>query len=195
MKIHSGTDDQCRPQSTLGFVLCAFFSLLCVAAPARQVSAQGYDLGNDEFSVRLPGKPEYDEQLAQTHPSYHAYRVTTGGVHYFILLMGRRASVRKGYEHQTWALKGHSIGYIAGFKRESEQDGIRVDLTFDRDLKLNGFPGKQFRIVSSDGPGVVRFYATDRFLYTLQVRGATEEDRAVKGFFESFRIVRQRNTR
>lgn len=191
MRAHSMTDVRRRAKRTLDFVFCAFFSLLCFAAPPHQVSAQGYALSNDEFSVRLPEKPEYDRQVAQTYPNYHAYRVNVGDVHYFILLMVRNPSVRKGYEHQAWALKGHSIGYNAGFKRESERDGISVDVTFDRELRLNGFPGRQFRIVSSDGPGVIRFYATDHSLYTLQVRGATEEDRAVKAFFDSFRLVRR----
>ena len=187
MKTHSTKDDRCRA----GFVAYAFFSLLCFAAFPQQVSAQGHELSNDEFSVQMPGKPEYDKETNQTHSNYHPYRVSVADVHYFFLLMVRNPSVRKGYEHQALVLKGHSIGYNAGFKRESEMDGISVDVTRDRELRLNGFPGTQFRIVSSEGPGVVRFYVTDRFIYTLQVRGATEEDRAVKAFFDSFTLRRR----
>jgi hypothetical protein len=185
------TDGRRRAKRTLDFVFCAFFSLLCFAASPHQVSAQGYDLSNDEFSVKMPEKPEYDREFAQTYPNYHAYRVNVGDVHYFILLIVRNSSARKGYEYQALTLKGHSIGYNAGLKRASERDGISVDVTFDRELRLNGFPGRQFRIVSSDGPGLIRFYSTDRCLYTLQVRGATEQDRAVKAFFDSFKLVRR----
>jgi hypothetical protein len=49
----------------------------------------------------------------------------------------------------------------------------------------------QFRIASTDRPGVLRFYVTDRFIYTLRVLGATESDPAVKAFFDSFKFVPQ----
>lgn len=174
------------------FTAFSFFLLLCFTGSHQRVAAQAYDLSNDEFSLTFPGKPEYDKEFNRAYPSYHPYRVTVDGLHYFFLLMERNSTVRKGYEHQAWALKGHSIGYNAGFKRELEKDGISVDFERDRDLRINGFPGMQFRIVSSAGPGVVRFYVTDRFIYTLQVRGTTEQDRAVKTFFESFTLGRPR---
>ena len=167
------------------------FLLLCFGFSQQEVAAQEYDISNDEFSLTMPAKPQYDREFNRTSPGYHPYRVTVNGVHYFFLLMERNPNVRKGYENQAWALKGHTIGYNAGFTRESERDGIRVEINRDRDLRLNGFPGMQFRIVSSAGPGVLRFYVTDHFIYTLQVRGVTEEDRTAKAFFDSFRLGRR----
>ena len=168
-----------------------FFSVLCFATFPQQVSAQGYDISNDEFSLTMPGKPEFDKQFAQANPGYHPYDVTVNNIQYFFLLMTRNRSVRKGYEHQLWTLKGHSIGYNAGFQLAAEKEGISLDITRDRELELNGFPGMQFRIVSSDRAGVLRFYVTDRFIYTLRVLGATESDPAVKAFFDSFKFVPQ----
>ncbi|MGH9906474.1 MAG: hypothetical protein ACRD8U_12940 [Pyrinomonadaceae bacterium] len=169
---------------TLVFYVC--LSFLFTSVYSQEVSAQDYDLNNDEFSLMMPGKPEYNKQFAESLPNYHAYRVNVNNIDYFFLLMVRNASVRKGYEHQLLSLKGHSIGYNAGFIQESNQNGIKVNITLDRDLKLNGFPGRQYRIVSGTEPGGVRFYVTDRFIYTLQVLGASETDDRVKEFFGSF---------
>ena len=184
-------DGRYLPKRSLAFVSYGFFSFLCFATFPQQVSAQGFDISNDEFSVTMPGKPEYDKQFAQSLPGYHPYDVTVNNIQYFFLLMVRNRSVRKGYEHQVWTLKGHSIGYNAGFQMASEKEGITVDIIRDRELELNGFPGMQFRIVSKDRPGVLRFYVTDRFIYTLRVLGATESDPAVKTFFDSLKFVPQ----
>ena len=190
MRVQSLTDEGFPIRRISRFTAYTLFLLLFFTGSHQRVAAQQYDLRNDEFSLTLPSNPEYDKEFNRAYPSYHPYRVTVGGVHYFFLLMERNSTVRKGYEHQAWALKGHSIGYNAGFKREMAKDGISVEVERDRDLRLNGFPGMQFRIVSSAGPGVLRFYVTDRFIYTLQVRRATEQDRAAKTFFDSFKLGR-----
>lgn len=189
------TDGKMRKGPLTRLQAVAFYAstlILCCFAYPLQVSAQEYDLGNDEFSVTLPGKPEQDKQFSATYPSYHAYRVTVNDIYYFVLLKTKDVSARKGYEYQLLSLKGHSIGYNAGFTQESNRKGISVSMVLDRDLKLNGFPGRQYRIVSSTDPGVVRFYSTDRFVYTLQVLGATERDQPVKDFFNSVKLRRGR---
>src|SRR4030095_4114257 len=148
MRARANTVGLWQGKRRLMFVSCVGFSFLCLAdSPQQQVSAQGHKISNDEFSVQMPGKPEYDKEFNQTYPNYYPYRVSVGDVHFFFLLIGRNPTVRKGYEHQAWVLKGHSIGYNSGFMREAEKDGIRVEMIRDRGLGLNGFPGVQFRIV------------------------------------------------
>ena len=167
--------------------LCCFFH-----SQSATVHAQEYELSDDEFSVTMPGKPDKDRPFA---PMYEAYRVTANNLDYLVLLRPKSQSARKGYEYQLLSVKGHSIGYNAGFIRESNRNGDNVDIILDRDFKLNGFPARQYRIVSNAGPGVVRFYATDRCTYTLQVLGATDKDYQVTAFFDSFRLRRGRANR
>jgi hypothetical protein len=173
----------------------AFYSsilFLCCAAYPQEASAQGYELSNDEFSVLMPGKPENDRAFSSASPYFDAYRVTANNVDYLVFLTTKKPSARKGYEYQVLSVKGHSIGYNAGFIQKSNRSGISVEIVLDRDLRLNGFPGRQYRILSKAEPGVLRFYATDRFIYTLQVLGATEKDLSVKEFFDSFKLRRRR---
>jgi len=167
--------------------LCCFFQ----SQPAT-ARAQEYELSDDEFSIRMPGVPAKDKTFSATSPAFEAYRVTVNNVEYLVFLRTKSQAARKGYEYQLLSVKGHSIGYNAGFIKESNRNGVNVDIIFERDFRLNGFPARQFRIVSDDGPGVLRFYATDRCTYTLQVMGATEKDPQVKGFFDSFRLRRGR---
>lgn len=167
--------------------LCCFFHLQPATAHAQE-----YELSDDEFSVRMPEMPDKDKTFSSTYPAYEAYRVTANNVEYLVLLRTKNQSARKGPEYQLLSVKGHSIGYNAGFIKESNRNGVNVDIIFDGDFKLNGFPARQYRIVSDAGPGVLRFYATDRCTYTLQVLGATDKDPQVKGFFDSFRLRRGR---
>ena len=164
---------------------------LCCSAYPQEASAQAHELSNDEFSVLMPGRPDNDRNFSPASPSYDAYRVTVNNTHYLVLLRTKNPSARKGYEYQVLSVKGHSIGYNAGFIQESNRSGVNVDIVLDRDFRLNGFPGRQYRILSNAEPGVLRFYATDRFIYTLQVLGATEKDPPVKEFFDSFRLRRR----
>ena len=179
-----------RPLSktrVLAFYVSLLFLCCLFHSQSATVHAQEYELSDDEFSVTMPGKPDKDRIFP---PTYEAYHVTANNVDYLVLLRAKSRSAGKGYEYQLLSVKGHSIGYNAGFIRESNRDGVNIDIILDRDFKLNGFPARQYRIVSNAGPGVVRFYATDRCTYTLQVRGATDKDHQVKAFFDSFRLRR-----
>jgi hypothetical protein len=165
---------------------------LCCFAYPQEASAQAYELSNDEFSVLMPGRPETDKNFSTLSPAFDAYRVTVNDIQYLVFLVTKHPSARKGYEYQVLSVKGHSIGYNAGFIQESNRSGVKVDIVLDRDFRLSGFPARQFRILSNAEPGVLRFYATDHFIYTLQVLGATEKDPPVKKFFDSFRLRRRR---
>ena len=181
-----------KPNKVLAIAFCASSLFLCCSAYPQEASAQAYELGNDEFSVLMPGKPDIDKNFSSVSPAFDAYRVTANDIQYLVFLLTKNPSARKGYEHQVLSMKGHSIGYNAGFIRESNRSGVSAEIVLDRDLKLNGFPGRQYRIISKAEPGVLRFYATDRFIYTLQVLGATEKDPPVKEFFDSFKLRRRR---
>ena len=163
--------------------LCCFFH----SQPAT-TQAQEYEISDDEFSVKMPGRHDKDTALS----GYEAYRVTKDDVEYLVLLRDKRQSARNGHEYQLLSLKGHSIGYNAGFIQESNRNGVKVNIILERDFKHNGFPARQYRIVSDAGPGVLRFYATDRCTYTLQVLGATAKDPQVISFFDSFKLRRGR---
>jgi hypothetical protein len=176
----------------------AFFASILVLGQSPTYSqrttqnGQAYELSNSEFSVMMPGKPEHLRSISRLSPAYDGYRVTANGVYFLVLVRETKSKYSKyEYEHKVLLLKGHSIGYNAGFIQEHKKSGVNVDITFDRDLNLNGFPGRQYRIVSEKESGILRFYATDRYIYTLQVLGSTEGDDTVRKFFDSLKLKRR----
>lgn len=192
MKAGGKMHKEASMNKVLAIAFYASSLFLCCSAYSQEASAQGYELSNDEFSILMPGKPENDKNFSSASPYFDAYRVTANNVTYLVFLTTKKPSARKGYEYQVLSMKGHSIGYNAGFIRESNKSGVSVDIVLDRELRLNGFPGRQYQILSKAEPGVLRFYATDRFIYTLQVLAATEKDPPVKEFFDSFKLRRRR---
>jgi hypothetical protein len=152
--------------------------------PSRE--SQWYTLGNREFTLDMPGAPEH----SRNGSAYDAYRVTAGGVEYLLLIRAVRAS-RDSHAYRGLSLKGHALGYTSGLVEELAKRGVKVDVTFDRELGLGGFPGRQYSVSSNEGGGVIRFYVTSRHIYTLQALGAPDQDATVEEFLNTFRIGRR----
>jgi TonB family protein len=58
----------------------------------------------------------------------------------------------------------------------------REQLTFERDLTLDGIAGKAFRY--NDGKGMVQFFVNDKRLYEIRAYGAPGDDPRVATFFQ-----------
>jgi TonB family protein len=62
-------------------------------------------------------------------------------------------------------------------------------LTFDRELQLDSFPGKRFRLKFYNGiEGIVDFYSTKKHVYIIEVAGSDERNPVVHRFLESFSL-------
>ena len=71
-----------------------------------------------------------------------------------------------------------------------EQSTLSPDnLTFERDVTLDGIAGKAF--VYPDGKGAVQFFATDERLYEVRAYGAPVDDPRVKSFFHYLSFKKQ----
>ncbi|OLE51954.1 MAG: hypothetical protein AUG51_20390 [Acidobacteria bacterium 13_1_20CM_3_53_8] len=70
----------------------------------------------------------------------------------------------------------------------SEFQAARGQITFQRDLNLKGFKGKQFLLNIPGCDGSVRFYATKKHTYILEVVSSHGDRSAVERFFNSFQL-------
>src|SRR5712692_6119369 len=62
-------------------------------------------------------------------------------------------------------------------------------LTFDRELQLDGFAGKRFRVTYyNDIEGVIDFYASKNHVYTLLAAGGEETNPLVQKFLQSLSL-------
>jgi TonB family protein len=146
-----------------------------VALPAQQgeVNWHAYTADDEEFSVSLPELP-----AVSTYSP-------------FLMRLGRK---RK--ERLMGAYADGVVYAVYSFEnpkpRQSLDDFIverrRVnslgkEFSFQRDLAMKGFSGKQYRLSDMSTEGVIQFYLTPEHLYEFEAIGADEKDSRVTKFF------------
>lgn len=139
------------------------------------------------FSVSMPGQPS--QQTVGGNANFQAHLLEADTVAYMIMSKRIPSDARKGKAYVELSLKGSALGYKAGFEAEAAKQGEPGKMVFDYDVELDGHPGKQYHIVSKQMPGVLRIYATDDYVFFVQIRGVEPGDALVAKFFDSFRIL------
>lgn len=156
------------------------FALLVLVAPGAMAQAQKgtstwkrYTVGGEAFSVTFP-----------TVPAMATYKE----------LVDRLAKLRR-----RRALGAYADGLVYAVScsenanpQELLEDFIEQEIfthsTFDRtsekDLKRNGFSGKQY-FAPDKVPGTVQIFSTGSAIYRFQVFGAAADDARVKRYFAS----------
>lgn len=152
------------------------FTLLIVLAPAVMAQSSGwkrYTIKGEDFSVTLPTLPAmatYDSDVE-----------------------------RLGKQRQQRVLGAYADGlvYTVACSENSNPQELLEDFieqeifthsTFDRvsekDLKRNGFSGKQY-VAPDKVPGTVQIFSTGKNIYRFQAFGAPTDDPRVKQYFSS----------
>ena len=84
-------------------------------------------------------------------------------------------------------------GFLQSYCAPSRQKGLSCETVFERELKLNGHPGKQFRVTIASGErsieGVLRIYMTGKNFYSIQAIGGREGDAQIDKFLKSFTLA------
>ncbi len=149
---------RCKQATVAAKGLIALFVSLLVLGGSQVCAQQTTDavewhkLGDGKFTVHMPGKPDHESLAPDVSPAYDAYRLSARDVDYLLLI--RSLDVRRDPKSlRELSLKGHAIGYTSGLIDEDIKQGIKISVVFDRDLSLNGFPGKQYRIISKECTG------------------------------------------
>jgi TonB family protein len=165
------------------------FSLLCTLALAVTVvtgqdlrcrSATDpntwcrYTVKGEEFSVALPSLPgmttskESERQIPKAGLGRHL-RTRLDGIQYGIDV----------FENPN----KHSLdNFVAEYKTN-----FKDDFTVERNVVLNGVPGKEFSTPASP-PAMVQFFATEQRLYRFIAVGPNIDNDAVKHFFSSIML-------
>jgi hypothetical protein len=98
----------------------------------------------------------------------------------------------------TAALQDMAKGMTHGLQRGLAQLGIELEIEAkaERDLKLDGYEGRQFSIVNGRVPGLMRAFSKQfgdrREMYLVGVVNGTEEDASVAKFLGSFALRKQK---
>lgn len=96
------------------------------------------------------------------------------------------------------ALQDMAKGMTHGLQRGLAQVGIHIEIEAkpERDLKLDGYEGRQFSVSTGRVPGLIRAFSKRlgdrREMYLVGVLNGTEEDPTVAKFLDSFALRKQK---
>ena len=137
----------------------------------------------EEFSVLLPETPAIAISSRQNKPNGDRYRVRSYGAYGngIVYLVISQNNPRHAEKLDTFVTEfKDSLPYTRAKKST---------LTFDRELQLDGFAGKRFRVTYYNNiEGVIDFYASKNHVYTVVAAGAEETNPLVQKFLQSFSL-------
>jgi len=162
-------------------------AVFCVVHPSaylQEAQWAKYFARSEEFSVLLPETPSL---AFKSRP-------------------GKKISDR--YEGRIYGAYGDGIVYViisennpkqaekldtfVGEFRKSlprHQSKGSSELRFDREINLNNFPGKRYRVKFYNGiEGIVDFYMTNKHVYIVEVAGGDESNPSIQRFLKSFSL-------
>jgi TonB family protein len=179
--------------NSFAVMLLLLFSLSSAAAQEEtpEILWEMLAPASEEFTVDLPGKPDVSNQkepYGQITLTTTYYTLATSDGPFFMISsvsgMESFLSLISGTEGMTAA----ADGFRDNFLKELRAKNMKAEMTFDRDLKLNGHPGKQFNIVMGEISGIARLYATRKKIYAVLVLNAAQGDKRVERFINSFTL-------
>jgi len=153
-----------------------FVCLLLLLVPAARAQTPPstpwnvYTIKGERISIVLPALPTLQTFKETRNPPQNDRKrnvvyCSVKGVNYAVQVM-ENAKPRLTLEA---FIQQHTASY-------------RDQLTFQRDLTLDGIAGKAFRY--NDGNGMVQFFVNDKRLYEIRAYGAPADDPRVATFFQ-----------
>lgn len=189
-----------RSLTLSGLLLAALF--FSAALPLIVAGAHGLDspsarlshpvVGQDSSSwLRLVPQEEEFSVLLPVQPALLAFQVES----YL------RPNGQKIEEQRLYSAYANRVVYVVRSYRTSNPRGLLADYlrthgssqTFERDLSLDGFNGRQYRHNTGVSFSTIRYFLTHRRLYVVEAVARVENNPAAGRFLSSFRLGEGRN--
>src|SRR5215510_7314490 len=146
--------------------------------PSSQSKWRTYTVKGEEFSVALPTLPAADSS-AVFHPRLKKYRVER-----------RLRTLLDGVGYSVDVVENpDSMQSLEDFIAEQNRNPA-FDFTPERDLVVDGFPGKEYLSRNKTLPATVQFFATENRLYRFATIGSDANNEVVKQFFSSIKLAK-----
>ncbi len=185
----------------LALALISVTIMLALCLPSRSAIAQELSWRElapegEGFSVMMP-TPVSQETSRNPQMPRQMMRNYSASTNDGILFTVSSFDTPSRINHRSPAIFNSLVaGFVSSYCARFEEQNIRCEVTRVRDLTLNGYRGRQFRISGGNESrsitGVLRIYlARDRF-YIIQAFNE-EGDNRVARFLASFNITSNRN--
>lgn len=146
---------------------------------------------NEDFVVWMPGVPKVgaEELMIDQQPVILGYySLTEGGTDYAILTVCGVKS-RSAFLAHILMLNLYYKLITASLPDQSEKDGVAVEATFQRDIQLNAYIGREYGIKAHHRTGLWRLYSAGRKFYAVAALTNRADDRQIKRFLNSFTLT------
>ena len=158
------------------FVLILLVPSARAQTPGR-VSWNMYTVKDEDLSIMLPARPALqtfkDTGFSQKQRKRNLLSCSVKGVVYSIQTI-------ENIKPQLT---------LEAFAQQQARSYSSDNLTFERDLTVDGIAGKEF--VYRDKKGMVQFFVNDKRLYEIRAYGAPIDDQRIATFFQYFSFKKQ----
>ncbi len=145
--------------------LLLLISLSSATAQTADIRWEKIAPPDEEFTALMPGKPEVstDKQpYGQITISSRNYTVASEDGPLFMLSSLTGIESVLALTDRKIALTAAADSFRENFLKAVRAKGLKAEMTFQHDLKLNGHPGKEYTITMGDISGMARLYSTKR---------------------------------
>jgi len=145
---------------------------------------------HEEFKVWMPASPQTEtERLVIDHQpvSLTYYGLDQEGTDYAILSVSGLDDKNADLAHML-LLTLYSKFIPKSLIDKSDKNKASVKATFQRNILLNGYLGKEYKIEARNRTGVWRFYSIGKRFYVIAATTGRNENILVSRFLESFAL-------
>src|SRR5262249_38654841 len=154
--------------------------------PGAAAAWQRLAPAGQSFSVLMPGSPSEFAMAQGNGPKIY---MTVGGENLFIVssVYQKGGFTSTGFDKDpAAALQG---GFTPALEEMLKKSDPSASIVYDRRLDSAGHSGLQFRVNSSQTPGIFRFFWTNDRMFVLVAMGRNLKDPGVEKFLNSFKIL------
>ena len=174
-------------------LLAASLLLSAAAATRAQTAAQWqkFEPAGEGFSVQLPTAPVSETRVnpANQRMKMRIHKSETEALSFYIASLDYRGL----FPRSAAGFDSFAKGFLNSYCEPARKQGLTCDVTFERELRLGGSPGRQYRVaLSSQGQridGVLRMYMTASHVYAFHALGGKEGDAPIDKFLDSFALA------
>jgi TonB family protein len=164
--------------------------LLLTAAPIHKVfPITGAIKPNEDIWKRFTGKDEEFSVLMPGEPSLYINLITSNSGKRRLERIYSSYSKASVYLVVSYDKLGSTIkDTLENFKAHHL---FRGEITFERDITLEGYKGKQYRLTFNGATGIVQFYVTQKHAYGVAIVQAKDDPPLAQYFLGSLSLTRK----
>jgi hypothetical protein len=143
---------------------------------------------SEEFRVLMPESPQTETErlvIDQQPVTLRYYGLDQEGTEYAVLSVSGLEN-EKAYLAHMLMLNSYSKFIPKSLVDKSEKNEATVKATFQRNIILNGYPGREYKIEARNTTGLWRFYRVGKRFYVIAASTSRNKNILVSRFLESF---------